>query len=78
MKPITKFKVERKPGWQGWIWLSGRARVGIVRKGIRRWYRVPLGQEVYCPKQVQRVGFGSLREVIPLRLVIYRGRSPHA
>lgn len=78
MKPIVKFKVERKLGWVGYIWLSGRARVGVVRKGIRTWYRIPLDREVYCPKHVQRVGFGSLRESIPLRVVRYRGRSPHA
>jgi hypothetical protein len=78
MKAIVMLKVERKPGWVGWIWLWGRARVGVMRKNKRMWFRVPLGREVYMPKHVKQVGFGSLREQIPLRIVYHRGKSPHA
>lgn len=78
MKPITKFKVIRRPGIRGWFWLWGKARTGIVRKGVRRWYRVPLGVEILCPRNVQRVGFGSYKEALFLLIVLYRGRQTNA
>lgn len=76
MKPITKFKLMRRPGLRGWNWLWGKARTAVVRKGVRRWYRVPLGVEILCPNKTQGIGFGSLLEAWSLLIIVYRGRRP--
>jgi hypothetical protein len=73
-----KIKVERKPGLWGWNWLWGTASVSVVRKGKRTLYKFPLNREVYMPKHVQQVAFAGPLSALSLRVLVYRGRSPHA
>jgi hypothetical protein len=75
MKPISKVRIERKPGWLGRLWLFGRPRFWVERKGHRRFYRGALDCDVTMPSHVRRVALHGLGELICLQMVLYRGRT---